>query len=267
MRNRMRKVMVAGNWKMHLNVSQASLLVHRLNQRIDVHRDIEVVLAPSMLCLQPLSLEIDRRKFRLAAQDAYFKDEGPYTGEVSFTMLRDIVHYSIIGHSGRRIYFRETLEDVRDKVEAAVRNEITPILCVGETKEERKNGMTRQVLHDQIVTALYKLTAKEVGNMVIAYEPIWAITTFDGEIAKPHDVAQAIKFVRFQVSELYGEKIAESVRVLYGGSVDDHDARAYLSVEGCDGVLVGAASLNYIQFSGIVDSAYRMLHEAEAVGP
>lgn len=257
----MRRIMIAGNWKMHLNVQQASLLVHRLNERIKVHRDIEVVLAPSMLSLQPLSLEIDRRKFRLAAQDAYYKDEGPYTGEVSFTMLRDLVHYSIIGHSARRIYFRETLEEVRDKVEACVRNEITPILCVGETKEERRDGQTRQVLHDQIVTALYKLTAEEVTNMVIAYEPVWAITTFDGEIAKPHDVDQAIKFVRFQVSELYGEKTAAAVRVLYGGSVDDHDVRAYLEVPDCDGVLVGAASLNYMQFTGIVDSAYRLLRE------
>lgn len=258
--------MIVANWKMHLNVQQSSLLVHRLHGRIKIHRDIEVVLSPSLLCLQPLSLEIDRRKFRLCAQDAYFRDEGPYTGEVSFTMLRQLVHYSLIGHSGRRIYFRETLEEVRDKTEAAVRNEITPILCVGETKEERKEGMTRQVLHDQIVTALYKLTAEEVAKMVIAYEPVWAITTFDGEIARPHDVEQAIKYVRFQVSELYGEETAKKMRVLYGGSVDDNDVRAYLTVPGCDGVLVGAASLNYVQFSGIVDSADRLIHEAPQAG-
>lgn len=255
-----RKILIAGNWKMHLNTSQASLLVHRLNERIQVHRDIEVVLAPSLLSLQPLSLQIDRRKFRLSAQDAFHKDEGPYTGEVSFTMLRDLVHYAIVGHSARRIYFHETLEDVRDKVEAAVRNGITPILCVGETKEERKNGQTKQVLHDQLVTALYKLTAEEVANMVIAYEPVWAISTFEGEYAKPHQIEQAIKFIRLQVRELYGEHVADMVRVLYGGSVDDHDARAYMEIEGCDGVLVGAASLNYVQFSGIVDSAYRMQH-------
>lgn len=253
--------MIAGNWKMHLTVQQASLLVHRLNERIKVHRDVEVVLMPSMLSLQPISLEIDRRKFRLAVQDAYFKDEGPYTGEVSFTMVRDIVHYGLVGHSARRIYFHETLEEVRDKVEAAVRNDITPILCVGETKEERKNGQTKQVLHDQIVTALYKLTSEEVANMVIAYEPVWAISTFDGDVAKPYDVERSIAFVRNQVSELYGDKTAETMRVLYGGSVNDHDVRGYLEVEGCDGALVGAESLNYAQFSGIVDSAYRMVLE------
>lgn len=254
-----RKIMIAGNWKMHMNVQQSSLLVHRLNERIKVHRDIEVVLAPTMLSLQPLSLEIDRRKFRLAAQNAYFKDEGAYTGEVSFTMLHDLVHYVIIGHSERRIYFNETLEMVRDKVSAAFRNDITPILCVGENGEERKEGMTKQVLHDQIVTALYNLTAEEVANMVIAYEPIWAISTFGGELARPAQIEAAIAFIRHQITELYGEKVAQEVRVLYGGSVDDQIARGYLEVDGCDGALVGGASLNYAKFTGIVDAAYRML--------
>lgn len=254
-----RKLIVA-NWKMHLNVAQSSLLVHRLNQRIKAHHDIEVVLAPSMLALQPVSLEVDRRKFRLAAQDAYPADEGAFTGQVSFTMLRGLVHYSIIGHSARRVYFHETLEEVRDKVAAAIRNGITPIVCVGETKEERRNGQTRQVLHDQISTALHKLTAQDVAGMVIAYEPIWAISTFDGEIAKPDVIQKELGYVRTQIAELYGEATAASVRVLYGGSVDEFDARSYLEIEGCDGVLVGAASLNYFKFSAIVDSAYRMLH-------
>ena len=252
--------MIAGNWKMHLNMQESSLLVHRLNERIKIHRDIEVVLAPSMLSLQPLSLQVDRRKFRLAAQNAHFKDEGAFTGEVSFTMLRDLAHYVIIGHSERRIYFNETLEIVRDKVAAAFRNDITPILCIGENKEERKDGMTKQVLHDQIVTALYNLTAEEVAAVVIAYEPVWAISTFGGELAKPSQIEASIKFIRHQIAELYGERVAEEVRVLYGGSVDDQIARGYLEVDGCDGALVGGASINYVKFTGIVDSAYRMLH-------
>src|SRR4051794_26822204 len=107
----MRRTLIVGNWKMHLNTEQASLLVHRLQERIRIHRDIEVVLAPSMLVLQPLSLQIDRRKFRLAAQNAYYKDDGPYTGEVSFTMLQDLVHYVIVGHSDRRYKFNESLVD------------------------------------------------------------------------------------------------------------------------------------------------------------
>lgn len=259
----MRRIMIAGNWKMHLNVQESSLLVHRLNERIKVHRDIEVVLAPNFISLQPISLQIDRRKFRLAAQNAYYRDEGAYTGEVSFTMLHDLVHYVIIGHSERRIYFDETLEVVRDKVAACFRNGIRPILCIGETKEERQEGMTRQVIHDQIVTALYNLTAEEVAEVVIAYEPIWAISTFGGELAKPSHIETAIRFIRHQVAELYGEKVAREVRVLYGGSVDDQIARGYLEVEGCDGALVGGASINYMKFTGIVDAAYRMVHARE----
>lgn len=257
----MRKLMIAGNWKMHLNTHEASLLLHRLNERIPVHRDIEVVLAPSLLSLQPLSVEIDRHKFRLAAQNAYYKDEGAYTGEVSFTMLRDLVHYAIIGHSERRIYFHDTLEDVRSKVAAAVRNDITPILCIGETYEERRAGETKQVLHDQLTTALSDLTAGGVERLVIAYEPVWAISTFGGILAKPYETEEAMKRIRYEVKELYGERAANAVRVLYGGSVDDQIVRGYLEVTDCDGVLVGAASLNYHKFSGIVASAYRMLQE------
>ena len=176
----MKKTLIVGNWKMHLNASQASLLLHRLEERIKIHRDIEVVLAPSLLALQPLSLQIDRRKFRLAAQHAFHKDGGTFTGEVSFTMLQELAHYVISGHSERRIYFNEDLDTVRDKVSAAVRNNIVPILCVGETRQERRQGETRQVLHDQIVTALSNLTAEEVTNTVIAYEPVWPISTFEG---------------------------------------------------------------------------------------
>lgn len=256
--NHHKRTLIVGNWKMHLNVHQSSLLVHRLSERVKVHREIEVVLAPSMLALQPLSLELDRRKFRLASQDAYYKDEGGFTGEVSFAMLGDLVHYGIVGHSSRRIYFNESLETIRDKVEAAVRNGITPIICVGETKQERDAGETQQVLHDQITSALMNLTSRDIEQIVIAYEPVWAISTFDGVIAKPGDVQKSIAYVRFQVRELYGEKAASAVRVLYGGSVNDSDAMGYLEIPGVDGALVGAASLNYHQFAGIIDAAYQL---------
>jgi triosephosphate isomerase len=175
-------------------------------------------------------------------------------------MMRDLVHYSIIGHSERRLYCNETLEVVRDKVAAAVRNGITPILCIGETGEERRLGETRQVLHDQIETAIQKLTSEEVANIVVAYEPVWAISTFGGELAKPRDVQQALDYIRFQIEGLHGKAVADSVRVLYGGSVDENTVQGYLEVKGCDGALVGGASLNYLKFSAIVDSAYRMLH-------
>lgn len=256
-----KRTLIAANWKMHLNASQASMLLHRLQERIKIHRDVEVVLAPGHLLLQPLSMQIDRRKFRLAAQNAYHVDEGAYTGEVSFTMLKDLVHYVIIGHSERRLHFHEDLEVVRDKVAAAARNHITPIVCVGETNHERLEGETKQVLHDQIVSALANLTKEEVAEAVIAYEPIWAISTFGGQTAQPEDIKQAIDYIRKQIADLYSQRIANQVRVLYGGSVDDNTAGSFLAIDGCDGVLVGGASLHYEKFSGIVSQAYKQLHD------
>lgn len=254
--NATRKKLIIANWKMHLNASQASLLLHRLHERIKIHRDIEIVLAPSMLVLQPLSMQIDRRKFRLAAQNAYHKDEGAFTGEVSFTMLQDLVHYVIIGHSERRLYFGDTLDTVSEKVAAAVRNGITPVLCIGETQEERHSGETKQVLHDHITTALSNLTAEEVADMVIAYEPRWAIGT--GVTAKPAQIDEAISFIRHQVAELYGKKASESVRILYGAGVEAEYVSEILTLKcGIDGLLVGGASLNYHKFSSIIEATHR----------
>lgn len=240
---------------MHLNASQASLLLHRLQERIKIHRDIEVVLAPTMLTLQPLSVQIDRRKFRLASQNAHHIDEGAFTGEVSFTMLRDLVHYGIIGHSERRHIFNENLDTIRDKVSSAFRNDIVPILCVGETKHERKEGETKQVLHDQLVTGLSNLTKSEVAEMVIAYEPVWAIGT--GDVAKPNQVEEVVTYIRNYIESVFGPKASKNVRILYGGSTVPEVVHGFLDVPGIDGFLVGGASLNYHSFSEIVGSASR----------
>ena len=258
--------MIAGNWKEHLNVSQSSLLVHRLHERIKVHRDVEIVLAPTMLALQPLSMQIDRRKFRLAAQNAYHIDEGAFTGEVSFSMLSDLVHYAIVGHSDRRNKFGEDLDTVRDKVAAAVRNGIVPILCVGETQTEKLAGETSRVVHDQVVTALSNLTSSEVRTLVIAYEPVWALSSgtdfLHHVMPKPDEIIKATNVIRHNIKELYGVKAAESVRILYGGSANASSAYDLMNIEGVDGLLVGGASLNYHEFSGIVDAAYRLHHTA-----
>jgi triosephosphate isomerase len=261
-----KKFLIVGNWKMHLTVHQASVLVHRLHQRISHHRSVEVVLAPSTLALQPISLEIDRRRFRLCAQDAFYIDEGHYTGEVSFAMLGDLVHYGLIGHSARRLYFGENLDVVRDKVQAAVRNDIVPIICIGETKQERDAGETKQVLHDQLTSALMNLTSKDIEQIVIAYEPVWAISTFNGIVAKPRDAQDSIRYIRQQVAELYGKRAGRAMRVLYGGSVNEHDVRSYLELPEVDGALVGAASINYHQFPAIVEAAYRLQSERKAAG-
>ena len=241
--------------------------MHRLAERIRIHRDIEIVLAPSFVCLQPLSLQIDHRKFRLAAQNAYHKDEGPFTGEISFTMLQDLVNYCIVGHSDRRYKFDESLETVRDKVSAAVRNGIIPILCVGETKQERLDGEAKQVIHDQVVTALSDITAEDLANIVIAYEPVWALSNGKDyahhEIPTPDLISKAVWVIRNNIRHLYGKEVAENVRVLYGGSSSSSTAHGLLSVDGVDGLLVGGASLNYQEFSGIVEAAYRVNHNPE----
>jgi triosephosphate isomerase len=261
----MKRILIVGNWKMNLNVHESSLLVKRLHDRITPHRSVEVVLAPSLLSLQPISLEIDRRKFRLAAQNAFYKDEGAYTGEVSFTMLRDLADYVIVGHSERRMYFNETLEVVRDKVQAAIRNGIPPILCIGETKHERAAGETKRVIQDQLTTALSNLTADEVEQVVVAYEPVWAISTFGtGDPAKPDEIHSAIKWIRYIIKELYGQKVSEEMRVIYGASVDAEFVGAILGLEGVDGLLPGAASLNYHKFAAIVEAAYHVTHDRES---
>jgi len=257
----MRKTLIVGNWKMNLNVSQASLLVHKLHERIPSHRDIEVVLAPTSLALQPLSLQIDRRKFRLAAQNAYHVDEGTFTGEISFALLQGIVHYVIVGHSERRYKFNESDKEIGLKVGAALRNNISPILCVGETNAERLAKETKQVLHDQLLVGLHQASREDIKEIVIAYEPVWAIS--DGSdfrhhvMPSPTDVAQAVETIRHNVREIHGKSAEEKMRVLYGGSTNPDNARAYLDVDGVDGLLVGGASLNHHQFAEIVEAAYR----------
>lgn len=260
----MKRILIVGNWKMNLDIHESSLLAKRLGDRIPLHRGIEVVLAPSMLALQPLSREVDKRKFHLAAQNAFYQDEGAYTGEVSFTMLRGIAEYAIVGHSERRIYFNESLDMICNKVQAAIRNDITPILCVGESKQERESGETKRVIHDQLTTALANLTSEEVERVVVAYEPVWAISTFgNGEPAKPADIHAAILWIRSILEDLYGKQIAEDMRVIYGASVDAEFVASILGLEGIDGLLPGAASLNYAKFTAIIEATYQMLHSGQ----
>lgn len=250
------KKLIIGNWKMNLNMQEASLYLHRLSEMIPAQRTVDVVLAPTMLTLQSLSLQVNRRQFKLAAQNSYWRDEGPYTGEVPAAHLRGIVEYVLIGHSERRYQFSETDKDTRAKVQAAVRNHLQPVLCVGETASERAIGETRDVLHDQLAGGLANLTADELETLVIAYEPVWAIGT--GNNATPSDVKGAVKIIRQQVAQLFGAKAAKVVRVLYGGSVTVDNAESYLQIDEVDGLLIGGASLDAHQFSAIIDVAYKL---------
>ncbi len=252
----MRKKLIAGNWKMNLNTHQASVLLHRLEKNIEAHRDVEVVIFPSIMSIQPLNLQTNKHKMKLGAQDAFYKDEGAYTGEVSAAMLHGLVDYCLVGHSERRHVFGETDDIIGKKLSALVRNKIKPILCVGEASVDRVSGETKQVLHDQLMADLRNLTAKEIQDLAIAYEPVWAIGT--GDYAKPDQVKEATDFIRHNVRELYGPKAEQGLRVLYGGSVKPDNAKSYMNIEGVDGLLVGGASLNYKQFAEIVSSAHHL---------
>jgi len=219
------------------------------------HRDVEVVLAPSTLSLQTLSLQIDLKQFKLAAQNFYWRDNGAYTGEISASQLRGIVQYAIIGHSERRYIFNETDKDIRNKVAAAIRNNIIPVLCIGETAWERSSNETNDVIRDQLVSGLANITSDELDKVVIAYEPVWAIGT--GQNAMPSDVASAIKTIRRQIEHLYGPTAASDIKILYGGSVTDNSASDYLMLPEINGLLVGGASINANMFSEIVKKAHK----------
>lgn len=251
----MRKKLIIGNWKMNLNMQEASLYLHKLMEVLKPRRDVEVVVAPTTLTLQSLSLQINRRIARLAAQNCYWRDHGAYTGEVPAAHLRGIADYVLIGHSERRYIFIESDKDIRLKVQAAIRNRLQPILCVGETAQERALGETRDVLADQLTSGLANVTAEELDKVVIAYEPIWAIGT--GDNAKTVDVKKATQMIRQHVAHLYGKKAAEEVRILYGGSITVDSAADYLAISGLDGLLVGAASLDIHQFTEIIEKAHK----------
>ncbi len=249
------KKIIIGNWKMNLNLHEASLYLYKLSNLIQTRRDVEVILAPTVLTLQSLSLQVNLRQFKLAAQNFYWRDHGSYTGEVSASQLRGIVQYAFIGHSERRHIFNETEKDMRNKVAAAIRNGICPILFVGETAWERSNNETRDVLHDQLNSGLANITSHEVKDIIIAYEPVWAIGT--GHSASPTDVSSAVKAIRSQIEHLFGKKQAESITILYGGSVTPDSSNDYLAVDGVDGLVIGTDSLNAFTFSEIVKKAHK----------
>lgn len=256
-----RKKLIVANWKMNFTVHEASLFVHKLAGMVPVHRDVEVVLAPTLLALQTLSLQVDRRQFKLAVQNLYWRDSGAFTGEVSAAQLHGIADYAIIGHSERRYVFSEPDKEIRHKVQAALRNHIRPILCIGETAGERADGETNAVVHDQLVSGLANVTSDELERVVIAYEPVWAISNGkdykDHEVPTPADAAKVAGRIRRQISSLYGKEAAEAVHILYGASTNSHNAAGFLGASDVDGLLVGGASLNAHEFSDIVGQAHQ----------
>ena len=253
------KTYIVGNWKLNFTVGEASIYLHKLLKALPKYRDMEVVVAPSTLALQPLSLQIDRHVLKLSAQNGFYRDYGAFTGETSFSQLRGLVDYAIVGHSERRYVLHEDDKMIAKKVAAAVRNKITPILCIGEIESERAFGETNDVIRDQLMGGLSEISDDEVSDVIIAYEPVWAISSAkSAKLATPDEIAEVVSLIRDTLGTMYGKKLAEEVPVLFGGSVKPANAGAYLTVPGVNGLLIGGASLILNEFIDIIEIAKRV---------
>lgn len=253
------KTYIVGNWKLNFTVGEASIYLHKLLKALSNYRDVDVIVAPSTIALQPLSLQVDRHKIKLCAQNAFYRDYGAFTGEISFSQLRGIVDYAIVGHSERRYILGEDDKMIAKKVAGAIRNKITPILCIGETESERAFGETADVIRDQLVGGLSEVSDDDIDKVIIAYEPVWAISsTKSAKLATPDEVAEVVKLIRKNLADIYGTKVAENIPVLFGGSVNPSNAGAYLTVPGVNGLLVGGASLILGEFIDIIETAKRV---------
>ena len=248
----MRKPIIAGNWKMHKTVPQAVEFTNQLAKLVK-GAQAEVVLAPPFTALYAVAEAAKGTNIEVAAQDLYWEDKGAYTGEVSAPMLKDAgCKYVIIGHSERRQYFGETDETVSKKVTAALKHGLTPIICVGESLEERERGITEQVVRTQTQAALQGIDADTAAGLIIAYEPVWAIGT--GKTASDEDAQSVIAYIRSVIKEIVGEA-ADKVRIQYGGSVKPANTAGLMAQPDIDGALVGGASLEPDSFAGIVKEA------------
>lgn len=239
---------------MNKTAGQAVFVVQKLEDLVKDTVGVEIVVAPPFVALRALEvvLEQDKSNIHLGAQNMHWEGEGAYTGEISPLMLLDVgVKYVIIGHSERRQLFGETDENVSKKVKAALDYELIPIMCCGETLEEREGNRTEKIISKQVRTGLEGLSPSEIIRVIIAYEPIWAIGT--GRTATPEQANETVAFVRTIVAEMYGQDIADEVRVLYGGSVKPDNIDALMATSDIDGALVGGACLEPASFARIVN--------------
>jgi triosephosphate isomerase (TIM) len=252
----MRKPFIAGNWKMNKTASEARVLVTELLPELKMVTAVERVVCPPFTSLMALSEMLANSGVGLGAQDMFWETSGAFTGEVSPAMLKEFCQYVILGHSERRAYFAETDETVNKKTKAALNAGLIPIVCVGETLEENESGRTQEVVSRQILEGLKDISAEQAEKLVVAYEPVWAIGT--GKAATGDQAEQVIRdYVRGSLKKLFGEKIAEGIRILYGGSVKAANAEEFFGQPDIDGALVGGASLKAADFMGIVKAAVK----------
>lgn len=249
----MRQKIVAGNWKMNKDMDEAMELVMQLQEHAEhFPQDVRVILAPPAIYLTSLEM-MDTEFFELSAQNCSEHDSGAYTGEISAAMLRSAhISYCIVGHSERRQYFNETDAIIGKKVDACLKNAITPIFCCGEQLEQRNAGKHFSTIEEQVAGSLFHLTAEEMEKVVIAYEPVWAIGT--GITASSAQAEEMHAFIRSVLSKKYSGGLADKVSILYGGSVNPSNSSELFSCANVDGGLVGGASLKANDFAQIIQS-------------
>ncbi len=245
----MRIPLIAGNWKMNTTVPEALELVRAMKGELEEIASVEKVICPPFVSLAPVKEVLKDSTIKLGAQNLFFVEKGAYTGEISPAMVADLCEYVIIGHSERRQHFHETGDVVNKKVIAALQTSLTPILCVGERLEENEAGETEKIVANQLNYALAGVV--EPDGLTIAYEPVWAIGT--GKPATGEQANGTIAFIRRNVARLYGEKVAQEMRILYGGSVNSDNAAEFMRQPEIDGALVGGASLKASEFLSIVN--------------
>ena len=246
----MRKPLMAGNWKMNKTIPEAVAMVKELKGKIADVKDVDILICPTFTAISALANEAKGTNRNIGAQDIFWEAKGAFTGEIAPNMLVDAgCTYTIIGHSERRQYFGETNETVNKKVKAALANNLIPVVCVGETLQEREADVTFKVIESQVREGLKDLSKEEAAKIVIAYEPVWAIGT--GKTATPDQAQEVHAFIRKVYAEMYGSA-AQEVRILYGGSVKPENVKELMKKEDIDGGLVGGASLKADSFEALV---------------
>lgn len=246
-----RTPLLAANWKMHLTRREAKTLVEDLLQQIGDTKN-EVLLCPPAILVDTVQAALGNSKIAVGTQNMHFEDQGAFTGEISAAMVKDAgCKFVVIGHSERRAMFGDTDEVCAKKVNQADANGIVPVLCVGESLEQREKGITNNVISEQLTGSLAGLNLDSGDRLVVAYEPVWAIGT--GRTATPEDAEAVVKFIREKLAEKYGERIASAIRILYGGSVKPGNVDSLMAQPNIDGALVGGAALEAESFARIVN--------------
>ena len=246
-----RRPLIAGNWKMYKTPNEATETAKQLVRYVAAVTNVDMMIAPTFVALATVYEAIKNSPVALGAQNLYWEDEGAYTGEISAPMLKSAgCRYCIIGHSERRQYFGETDETVNKKIRAAIKADLQPVFCVGETEKERESGQTLSILDKQIKKGLEGLVSQQLDSLIIAYEPVWAIGT--GKTASDDQAQEVHRFIRSLVKDNFGQALADSIRILYGGSVKPANISSLMAMPDIDGALVGGASLNAESFSQII---------------